>query len=63
MKGELDENWHQMVPGMFRDLIEQDLPVFNQIREVRRYDALECMQVWGIFPLALIPRDTEDSQL
>lgn len=31
--------------SMFRDLIEQDLSGFNQIREVRRYDALECMQV------------------
>ena len=38
-KGELNENWHQMVPDIFRGIIDNDLPIINQFREKRRYDA------------------------
>lgn len=42
-KGELTDDWQQMVPHIFSDIIVNDLAVFNRFRERRPYDSLECL--------------------
>lgn len=56
-KGELTDDWQQMVPRIFSDIIENDLAVFNRFREKRPYDGLECLT--ALKREALLPETAE----
>jgi len=50
---EINGNWPEVVPGIFQEMILQDLVTFNTFREKRHYDALECIAVLkkeGVLP-------------
>ena len=52
-KEEMNGNWPEAVPGIFQEMILQDLVTFNTFREKRHYDALECIAVLkkeGVLP-------------
>lgn len=52
-KEEMNGNWPEVVPGIFQEMILQDLVTFNTFREKRHYDALECLAVLkkeGVLP-------------
>ena len=52
-KGGINDDWLEMVPGLFQELILHDLVTFNTFREKRNYDALECLAVLkkeGVLP-------------
>lgn len=52
-KEEMNGNWPEVVPGIFQEMILQDLVTFNTFREKRHYDALECIAVLkkeGVLP-------------
>jgi len=42
---EMNNNWSELVPGIFQEMILRDLESLNTFREKRHYDALECLTV------------------
>lgn len=56
-KGELTDDWQQMIPCIFSDIMTNDLEVFNRFREKRPYDGLECLS--ALKKEAFLPETTE----
>lgn len=44
-KGRMNDDWLEMLPGLFQELILHNLVTFNTFREKRNYDAIECLAV------------------
>ena len=42
---EMNDNWPELVPRIFQEMILHDLESLNTFREKRHYDALECLTV------------------
>lgn len=56
-KGGINDNWPEMVPGLFQEVITHDLVSFNTFREKRNYDALECLAL--LKKEGMLPESTE----